>query len=88
MTTREILEAARAEISTEDRWTQGAWTRTDGRKCAIGAVMAVTKGGSWNGAAWRALRDSVRQNPESYNDSHDHACVLQMFDAAIEKLSD
>lgn len=90
MTTREILEAARARIDTPEKWTQGKAER-DGKLCAIGALrMAVlgharyaSRAGTYVSA--RGLLEGLADtDPSWFNDSHSHAEVMALFDRAIE----
>lgn len=36
-------------------------------------------------AATKILKDCMGEEVWKYNDSHDHQCVMQLFDAAIER---
>lgn len=97
-----VLRAARALIAEPDRWSQGASARAFDERtgrlietkpknkdavqwCGLGALV---KAGAGKTPRWAAramgLKNSVEL--EAYNDSHDHADVLALFDRAIAKL--
>lgn len=89
MTTREILETAKARIANESDWCKGAFMSPDGRVCAAGACRLVETGdaaGPLTGPVMRAWDALVVFAPEGlsyFNDSHTHAEVLALFDQAI-----
>jgi hypothetical protein len=100
MTTLDVLKAARALISDPARWTQNVMARdADGGQytfgcapqtvswCALGALQHITGKASTNGA----LDALDTQLPiyitiDYFNDTHTHAEVLALFDAAIARL--
>jgi len=100
LTTRETLERAREYISDITSWKKGEIGAIDGSYCAMGAVGMAASGSlsGWEKSdAALFLAAAISDVPYSqvfaaaitvarYNDTHDHACVLQMFDAAIERL--
>ena len=99
MSTADILRAAKAKISTPDKWTKGARARTAcgilttpqypeaARWCAVGAIAAVapTEVEAARGVLSRALPARHRDSyPEEYNDSRkSHAVIMRWFDRAI-----
>ena len=101
MTPLETLKAARDLISDPARWTQGALARdangneidsTDNGAicwCSFGAIQVYTQ------KKWLTDVDHYLQkvccelfdtSAERYNDTHTHAEVLALFDAAIAEL--
>jgi hypothetical protein len=91
----EQLRAARDLISAPERWTQHAPARNVNGEpipsyeaaavcfCSVSAVHRV-------GQAWKTLpilsRFSFPQTVTSFNDTHTHAEVIALFDAAIAEL--
>jgi len=98
--TRETLERAREYIADITSWQKGSIGVIGGSYCAMGAVGMAASGSTsgWERSdAALFLAAAISDVPYSqvpaaaaavayYNDMHDHACVLQMFDAAIERL--
>jgi hypothetical protein len=101
MTPLETLKAARQLISTPDSWTQEVFARDkDGLRvdaqseeavcfCSFGAIERFT--GCKNLSEVEQHLDNVcekyfRTNVISFNDTHTHAEVLALFDAAIAEL--
>jgi hypothetical protein len=100
MTPLETLKAARDLISDPARWTQGCAARNANGEsvdlmdepavcwCALGAIARTELvRGSGISDASKALR---RVTPfglvAHFNDTHDHAEVIALFDAAIAEL--
>jgi hypothetical protein len=97
MTPLETLKAARDLISDPARWTQGTYARNE-----IGARTRDFEDASVSFSALGALRRVhmppsavallVKQLPEgienidAFNDTHTHAEVIALFDAAIAEL--
>ncbi len=83
-----LLRNARALIADEKDWIQGVYER-DGRRCAIGALMAASRKTDRttrrlaNERLLRVAREVGYHSVESMNDSSSHKEVLAMFDAAI-----
>lgn len=99
-TTKQTLEAARALIADKAHWTQGSVSMdmldrvrhprhpAACRWCATGAVVKAAAGSNYVferclGALHMSLVGF--QSIESFNDTHTHDEVLQLFDAAISK---
>jgi hypothetical protein len=91
------LTKARELISDPARWTQGEYARDakgaevkPGSKyatcwCALGAVRKVTRRDSAAHGVLTALQKHCEGPTVTlFNDGHDHADVLAMFDRAIE----
>lgn len=90
----EVLEAARNLISDPERWTIEVCARDKdyqacGSKnpnatkwCAIGAIVRYAADPIFKLNARKLLEDIVG-NIGNYNDSHTHAEVIAVFDAAI-----
>jgi len=100
MTTKEILQAARDLISDPKKWTVGKLETFNGSVCAIGAInralgLVNSESESFirpeNARAIAALAAVIDPTVEpakavwNYNDSMPHHCVIEAFDAAIEK---
>jgi hypothetical protein len=96
MTPVEILKAARELIAKPERWTRGSAARNSSGEhvharsddatcwCAIGALVMVSADNPV--PAERLLRSVLPDGPgfiTSFNDSHDHAEVVALFDRAI-----
>lgn len=90
----EILKAARELIAKPERWTRGSGARDASGQdvdassddavcwCAIGAIVRVSE----NPVPAEMLLRRVLPDGgfiSAFNDSHDHAEVLALFDAAI-----
>ena len=80
----EDLCRAKALIADPNDWCQGATRNHLGQHCSLGALKAA-------GCDTIAHRNALRRvTPECnivvYNDYHDHACVMEMWDTAIERL--
>jgi len=87
MTTREILEAAKARIDKPQKWTRGVGASEDKKRvCAYIAVEDVWADKSTRLAAIRLLRGSAGRLI-AFNDEHKHAEVMALFDRAIEAAS-
>lgn len=101
MTPLETLKAARDLISDPSCWTQGDFARnTDGQSvdpnnkeamcfCAFGAIQRITENPLMSDAD--RLLESICNERFSlsvgdFNDTHTHAEVLALFDAAIAEL--
>lgn len=88
--TVEALKAAKAKIDTPEKWTTGAFARDASGEitscfnteaacyCSAGVLLA---GGAPQEA--RAALDDVCGCIIAYNDSHTHAEVMAVWDAAI-----
>jgi hypothetical protein len=97
MTPLETLKAARDLISDPARWTQGAFARdATGAKsrlyleqavcfCAVGAIRRVYVPPVAIGSLLKQLPKDC-QTLGHFNDTHTHAEVLALFDAAIAEL--
>ena len=98
MTPLETLKAARQLISDPAKWTQG-WFAKNERGftvsedhpdaccwCALGAMRKVSP--SWKGYHQTAaiLMNGSLLRVSDFNDTHTHAEVLALFDAAIAEL--
>lgn len=95
MTPVEILKAARELIAKPERWTRGCGARdasgedVEARSdaaicwCAIGAIVRVSDDNPV--PAEMLLRRVLPDGGfiSSFNDSHDHAEVVALFDRAI-----
>lgn len=93
-----LLRRARARIEDPVCWTQGCSARSaKGREvlarsmeamswCAIGAMQAEQLDVDVYFDGLAALRSQVNTSMQLFNDSHSHAEVLAVFDAAIESL--
>jgi hypothetical protein len=88
---REILEAARENISDEKDWCKKAYISPSGKVCATGALYSAYVNA--NELNPKALDEALHRlglivggSIEAYNDRSDttHKCVLAAFDAAIE----
>jgi hypothetical protein len=91
----EILKAARELIAKPERWTRGCGARNASGQdvnahsddatcwCAIGAIVKVSDDNPV--PAEMLLRRALPDGGfiSAFNDSHDHAEVLALFDAAI-----
>ncbi len=100
MTPLETLKAARQLITDPAKWTQGEYARdADGNEvrawsedaacfCAYGAIQRVT-GVEDNEADFFLMRACTKKFEVEVihlNDTHTHAEVLALFDAAIAEL--
>jgi hypothetical protein len=101
MTPLETLKAARQLISHPAKWTQGEFARDiDGDAsgvlvarahcfCALGAIEKAYGSCAWteaDDAISRVCRRKFGQEVGHFNDTHTHAEVLALFDAAIAEL--
>lgn len=98
-TDAQLLREAKELIADPKRWAQGAFARDSGgavvaaldpaavRWCAIGALVAVDRSDGRNQcfAAHNALAGHLHgcSGLQTFNDSHEHAEVLALFDRAI-----
>jgi len=103
-TTDEILSSAKALISNPDRWTKGAFARDKHGQptgsssdravcwCARGAVRNFDEDSRvyLNGKAYaeRLLDAAAGCEMADFNDTHDHANVMAVFDKAIKLHAD
>ncbi len=85
-----LLRRARLMIETEERWVQGYYSTSDGRRCAMGALRAAARHSDPRRVRARAhylLREVARergfQSVEGMNDRCTHNQVLTAFDLAI-----
>jgi len=100
MTPLETLKAARQLISDPAKWTQGEYARdADGNGvrawsedatcfCAYGAIQRFTEAED-SGVDFflkKACADKFQLDVVTLNDTHTHAEVLALFDAAIAEL--
>jgi hypothetical protein len=98
---RQTLKAARQLITDPAKWTQNAFARDKNGKmisptnngavcfCALGAIRFVTKEPKITVADIFLNAVSNSKNGEdldTFNDTHTHAEVLALFDAAIAEL--
>lgn len=96
----QILKEARALISDEKNWTQGAYARdTIGREvrvlgpeamcfCALGALEKIMLGGAMWSASYMLMKKEAGDDclaVSDFNDTHNHAEVLALFDRAIAR---
>ncbi len=101
MTPLETLKAARQLISDPAKWTQGELARdADGNEtnpnydsatcfCAHGAIQYFTKDETLSEADRLLIAVCSDEHDcyvEEFNDTHTHAEVLALFDAAIAEL--
>jgi hypothetical protein len=100
MTPLETLKAARQLISDPAKWTQGEFARdADGNEvkawsedatcfCAYGAIQHVTEreDSEADFVLWKACMSKFQTEVIVLNDTHTHAEVLALFDAAIAEL--
>ena len=99
MTVLEVLKAARELIADESRWTQKTYARdADGNAvdwaltcahsfCMLGAIRHVTGRPIGHGPVFAAIERACGvEYVVDFNDSHTHAEVLALFDAAIARL--
>ena len=97
-TTVEILKAARDLIAKPENWTQGESARDDrGRRvdvysrrakcfCSIGAIYRVSSTDEEANRSRKALIDQLpmeRRFITTFNDTHSHSEVLDLFSKAI-----
>ncbi len=85
-----LLRRARSLVETEERWVQGYYSTSDGRRCAMGALRAAARHSDPRRVRARAhhlLREVARergfQSVEGMNDRCTHNQVLTAFDMAI-----
>jgi hypothetical protein len=86
VTTKEILEAAKARIDTPEKWCQGILS-LDGRRCAMAAFEGWETG---TVPLYDLLaKDASYGTPSlvEFNDTHTHAEVMALFDRAIAEAS-
>ena len=96
METKEVLQKAKKLILDPENWTQGVSARDKDDKsaspnskaaiswCALGAIAAVDNSAVSHRGAYRKLLDvSGVGYIGSFNDSHSHEEVLDLFDRAI-----
>lgn len=89
MTTRQVLEAAKARIDKPQKWSgKNAYSKDGKRVCAVVAI-AISADSPIKGAV---ARNRVRKLiPDTdctlaeFNDSHTHAEVMALFDRAIAR---
>jgi hypothetical protein len=82
---RQDLRAALVALGPNgENWCQGALCLPDGRMCALGAIMGVVPPHRIDDAAY-ALGEAIGQNVVigDFNDTHDFADVVAMFQKAI-----
>lgn len=85
-----LLRRARLMIEAEEKWVQGYYSTSDGRRCAMGALRAAARHSDPRRVRARAhhlLREVARergfQSVEGMNDRCTHHQVLTAFDMAI-----
>jgi len=95
MTDLKILTASRELISKPENWTQKAYARgKSGRKvkvtsklavcfCPIGAIAKIAKLGTLEVLCGETAKALGQSHLVYFNDTHTHAEVLALFDAAI-----
>lgn len=88
--TAHLLHRARLLIEAEEKWVQGYYSTSDGRRCAMGALRAAARHSDPRRVRARAhylLREVARergfQSVEGMNDRCTHQQVLSAFDMAI-----
>lgn len=88
--TAHLLRRARLLIEAEEKWVQGYYSTSDGRRCAMGALRAAARHSDPRRVRARAhhlLREVARdrgfQSVEGMNDRCTHQQVLTAFDMAI-----
>jgi hypothetical protein len=88
--TAHLLRRARLMIEAEEKWVQGYYSTSDGRRCAMGALRAAARHSDPRRVRARAhhlLREVARergfQSVEGMNDRCTHHQVLTAFDMAI-----
>jgi hypothetical protein len=88
--TAHLLRRARTLIEAEEKWVQGYYSTSDGRRCAMGALRAAARHSDPRRVRARAhhlLREVARdrgfQSVEGMNDRCTHQQVLTAFDLAI-----
>ncbi len=88
--TAHLLRRARAMIESEEKWVQGYYSTSDGRRCAMGALRAAARHSDPRRVRARAhhlLREVARergfQSVEGMNDRCTHQQVLAAFDMAV-----
>ena len=100
MTPLETLKAARDLISDPARWTQGEYARdADGEEvkawsedaacfCAYGAIQRFTEREDSEVDFYlkKACSEKFQSDVVTINDTHTHAEVIALFDAAIAEL--
>jgi hypothetical protein len=100
MTPLKTLKAARQLISDPAKWTQGEVARDKSGKgldhalsggavcwCSLGAIRKVVENYDDFDEAYDILRDKGKiKQIANFNDTHTHAEVLALFDAAIAEL--
>jgi hypothetical protein len=83
LSTAEVLRRARKVIEDPERWTQGAYSRDGGKRCAAGAIYCQDAPVDDRAVAYSVLWAVVGSRVEGFNDSHSHTEVLAAFDKAI-----
>ncbi len=88
--TANLLRRARLLIEPEEKWVQGYYSTSDGRRCAMGALRAAARHSDARRVRARAhhlLREVARergfQSVEGMNDRCTHQQVLTAFDMAV-----
>jgi hypothetical protein len=88
--TAHLLRRARVLIESEEKWVQGYYSTSDGRRCAMGALRAAARHSDPRRVRARAhhlLREVARergfQSVEGMNDRCTHPQVLTAFDMAV-----
>jgi hypothetical protein len=84
-TTREVLVEARKLIENPEDWVGDGEGWGPGRNCAITALMEVSPPGKLQGGL-ELYMACGRCSIVSFNDTHSHAEVLDLFDRAIGSL--
>jgi hypothetical protein len=89
MTTKEILDAARAKIDTPEKWASSFSEVEAGKECALTALCMG--GTNYDFPHWEAytILCSPFLNEYSlgeWNDTHSHDQVLALYDAAIAEV--
>ena len=88
--TAHLLRRARLTIELEEKWVQGYYSTSDGRRCAMGALRSAARHSDPRRVRARAhhlLREVARergfQSVEGMNDRCTHQQVLTAFDMAV-----
>jgi hypothetical protein len=85
VTTREVLVEAQSLIDVPSKWGQKWFTDRKGRKCAVGALIEACPGDLDCFIDARDLLEALAgQSVVSFNDSHTHAEVMDLYRQAIQ----
>ena len=79
-TTLQILTEARALIERPENWAKRSYGLNGGPMCAVGAIW---RAGNYNHEIVETMNEMCG-GLSFFNDNHEHAEVLALFDRAIE----